>query len=96
MCFIRTVGGRSFNQQAAERHIPQCKNIINKPSRLTAGANTMTRVGGGTVRSTAPPRGGSGPGYRTTEIDSGRNMTMSSGAVGTVRRGSEGIARYRR
>eukprot|EP01038_Epipyxis_sp_PR26KG_P007238 gene7238-9869_t len=30
--------GRSFNQKAGERHIPQCKNIINKPSRLSRGA----------------------------------------------------------
>ena len=26
--------GRNFNQKAGARHIPQCKNIINKPSRL--------------------------------------------------------------
>ena len=26
--------GRSYNKTAAERHIPQCKNIIHKPSRL--------------------------------------------------------------
>ncbi len=28
--------GRRFNDKAAERHIPQCKNIIAKPNRLDA------------------------------------------------------------
>jgi Zn finger protein HypA/HybF involved in hydrogenase expression len=30
--------GRSFNQKAGERHIPQCQSIINKPSRLSRGS----------------------------------------------------------
>ena len=30
--------GRRFNDKAAERHIPQCKNIIAKPSTLKRGA----------------------------------------------------------
>lgn len=29
---------RSFNEKAGERHIPQCRGIINKPSRLTRGS----------------------------------------------------------
>jgi ribosomal protein L37AE/L43A len=28
--------GRKYNQTAGARHIPQCKNIMNKPSRLKA------------------------------------------------------------
>lgn len=35
MGYIRcSTCGRSFNQKAGERHIPQCKNIINKPTAL--------------------------------------------------------------
>lgn len=30
--------GRTFSQKAGERHIPQCKNIINKPTRLLRGS----------------------------------------------------------
>jgi hypothetical protein len=30
--------GRRFNKKAADRHIPQCKNIIARPSRLSAGS----------------------------------------------------------
>jgi hypothetical protein len=37
--------GRSFNQKAAERHIPQCKNIRAKPTSLRKGAGG----GGGVV-----------------------------------------------
>ncbi len=33
--------GRRFNQSAGERHIPQCKNIINKPSRLNKGSGKV-------------------------------------------------------
>ena len=32
--------GRSFNQKAGERHIPQCQNIRAKPSSLKKGAGT--------------------------------------------------------
>eukprot|EP01041_Mallomonas_annulata_P008722 gene8722-18034_t len=32
--------GRSFSEQAGERHVPQCKTIINKPSRLQAGGRS--------------------------------------------------------
>lgn len=43
--------GRSFNEQAAERHIPQCTNIRAKPSRLVRGggrgAHVAARPGGG-------------------------------------------------
>lgn len=54
--------GRIFNQKAGERHIPQCKNIINKPSRLTKGSGAPSYStsspegkgsGGGTFGSTA-------------------------------------------
>jgi hypothetical protein len=38
--------GRSFNQQAAERHIPQCSDIKAKPKRLARGGGT----GGGKRR----------------------------------------------
>ena len=89
---IPTVGGRSFNQQAAERHIPQCKNIINKPTRLSAGAHTIARV---TEGRTSQARTGSGPGLSSTGVNSSRN-TMTSGVSNAVRRGSEGVARYRR
>ena len=34
--------GRSFSQKAGERHIPQCKNIINKPSRLAAHSGSLS------------------------------------------------------
>ena len=41
---------RRFNEKAAERHIPQCQNIIAKPSKLKRGsggnatnANAMAR-----------------------------------------------------
>jgi protein-arginine kinase activator protein McsA len=30
--------GRTFSQKAGERHIPQCKNIISKPTRLLKGS----------------------------------------------------------
>ncbi len=30
--------GRSFNQKAGARHIPQCQSIINKPRRLVRGS----------------------------------------------------------
>ena len=30
--------GRTFSQKAGERHIPQCKNIINKPKVLMKGS----------------------------------------------------------
>lgn len=36
---------RRFNQQAAERHIPQCQNIIAKPSSLRKGAGSGGGVG---------------------------------------------------
>lgn len=49
--------GRTFNQKAGERHIPQCKNIINKPSRLTKGS-------GAPSYSTSSPEG-KGPGGGT-------------------------------
>jgi hypothetical protein len=39
--------GRTFNQKAAERHIPQCQNIKAKPSALKRGAG-----GGGGVNGT--------------------------------------------
>lgn len=39
--------GRRFNQMAADRHIPQCKNIIAKPTSLRKGAG-----GGGGVNGT--------------------------------------------
>eukprot|EP01039_Chlorochromonas_danica_P009375 gene9375-10353_t len=32
--------GRSFNEKAAERHIPKCKDIINKPTMLMRGSGT--------------------------------------------------------
>ena len=35
---------RSFNEQAAARHIPQCKNIINKPKRLVAHTGRLTHT----------------------------------------------------
>ena len=31
---------RSFNQQAAERHIPRCKDIVAKPKRLVRGGGS--------------------------------------------------------
>jgi len=46
--------GRRFNQKAAERHIPQCKNIIAKPQALKRGAG-----GGGGVNGTAAVQAGS-------------------------------------
>jgi len=30
--------GRKFNEQAAERHIPSCKNVINKPKSIAQSA----------------------------------------------------------
>lgn len=30
--------GRTFNEKAAERHIPKCKDLINKPKRLLKGS----------------------------------------------------------
>lgn len=49
--------GRRFNARAGERHIPQCQNIIAKPTRLNRGTG-----GGGGVNgtSTAKPGGGKG------------------------------------
>lgn len=45
--------GRRFNQKAAERHIPQCKNIIAKPTMLKRGGG-----GGGGVNGTAAVQAG--------------------------------------
>ena len=43
--------GRRFNDKAAERHIPKCKDIVAKPSRLQAGSGrgigTPSAKGGG-------------------------------------------------
>ena len=39
--------GRRFNEKAADRHIPQCQNIIAKPSSLKKGAG-----GGGGINGT--------------------------------------------
>eukprot|EP01032_Pedospumella_encystans_P019578 gene19578-22261_t len=45
--------GRRFNAKAAERHIPQCKNIIAKPTMLKRGGG-----GGGGVNGTAAVQAG--------------------------------------
>lgn len=43
--------GRTFNERAAERHIPQCKNIQAKPRTLMRGSGGAGgRAGTGTVR----------------------------------------------
>lgn len=34
--------GRSYSTKAGERHIPQCKNIINKPTRLLSHSGQVT------------------------------------------------------
>jgi hypothetical protein len=39
--------GRSFNQKAAERHIPQCRNIRAKPTTLRKGAGGAGGIVGG-------------------------------------------------
>lgn len=39
--------GRSFNQKAAERHIPQCQNIRAKPTTLRKGAGGAGGIVGG-------------------------------------------------
>lgn len=39
---------RSFNKKAGERHIPLCKSIMNKPSRLVRGSGKMGMSSGGT------------------------------------------------
>eukprot|EP00802_Teleaulax_amphioxeia_P010870 Tamp_10900.p4 GENE.Tamp_10900~~Tamp_10900.p4 ORF type:complete len:155 (+),score=25.05 Tamp_10900:1349-1813(+) len=49
--------GRKFNAMAAERHIPKCASIINKPKPVGAGAAPRTAVPGrGTAQSTGARR----------------------------------------
>jgi len=38
---------RSFSKKAGERHIPLCKSIMNKPSRLVRGSGKMGMSSGG-------------------------------------------------
>lgn len=56
--------GRRFNQKAGERHIPQCKDIKAKPSRLTRGSGlgggvqgTLQAASGHAALSKPPPVG---------------------------------------
>eukprot|EP01033_Poteriospumella_lacustris_P003198 gene3198-2352_t len=64
--------GRSFNQKAGERHIPQCQNIINKPRRLSghSGApsystNTPAMMSSGAAAAPRVSSGGRGFGMST-------------------------------
>ena len=54
---------RRFNEKAAERHIPQCKNIIAKPSRLSKGSGGM-KPAGGEKATTTPLKGGGKRGWQ--------------------------------
>ena len=38
--------GRSFNEKAAERHIPKCQSIKAKPKTLTRGGGVPSKSGG--------------------------------------------------
>ena len=53
--------GRSFNEQAAERHIPKCSSIKNKPTVLRKGAGIAAGANGrkslsGNLPSSPPPQ----------------------------------------
>ena len=65
--------GRTFSQKAGERHIPQCKNIIAKPSRLNrnSGAPSYSTM---SAESTGRQLGTFG--------SVGARMTPSSGSMG--------------
>jgi len=63
--------GRRFNQQAAERHIPACKNTINKPKPLSA-------IRGHGASPSKPPPMGSMAAQR-------QRMNASGGAVAAMR-----------
>ena len=60
--------GRSFSQKAGERHIPQCKDIKAKPSRLSKGSGlgggmqgTISAPSGRSALSKPPPGGKKAP-----------------------------------
>jgi hypothetical protein len=93
--------GRSFSQQAGERHIPQCKNIINKPKALTRGSGGLayaTNPGPQVVRrpsasnagvrkSSFSNTGGAGGGY------GGGYGASGGGGYGGSRPGSSAVGR---
>ena len=47
--------GRRYSSKAADRHIPQCANIIAKPSSLKRGAGIGGGVGGSSSSGKGPP-----------------------------------------
>jgi len=53
--------GRSYNERAAERHIPRCADIRAKPSRLARGGGR-----GAHVAATPVTRGSLGGDFRKT------------------------------
>ena len=52
--------GRSFNERAAERHVPRCADIRAKPSRLARGGGRGAHV------AATPVTKGSGGDFRKT------------------------------
>jgi hypothetical protein len=76
--------GRSFNQKAAERHIPKCQFIVNKPSRLSghSGApsySTNSVAGlGGTNSSSARRMSSGSRGFGESTRESAYNNSVIS------------------
>jgi hypothetical protein len=52
--------GRRFNTQAAERHIPKCKSMKAKPTRLKAGGGVVAAAGAAAGRGGGATRGAGG------------------------------------
>ena len=79
--------GRTFNEKAAERHIPRCKNIIAKPKRLirgSGGAGGRRTASAAPAPAPAPTRTGS---TRMSRAPSGRRAAPT-GARTAARGGS--------
>lgn len=58
--------GRKFNAEVAERHIPRCKNIINKPKTIRRGQGNAGGVSAYASRTAAAARNGGGSVFGST------------------------------
>ncbi|KAK9820034.1 hypothetical protein WJX72_005316 [[Myrmecia] bisecta] len=56
--------GRRYNETAAERHIPKCRDIINKPTRLNAHGGKAAYMRGGANANGSPSTPAWGPARR--------------------------------
>jgi protein-arginine kinase activator protein McsA len=77
--------GRTFSQKAGERHIPQCKNIISKPTRLLKGSGAPSYT---SPDSKASARGTFGDVARSTVGGFGDTGSAGRDSFGSAQEGN--------